>query len=272
MVLYPDIETMRKLIFNTSNSLNILLGILIINYFNSCVKDKPNPPPHNNTAVRSGRILLLNEGAMGMNNSSLSLMDADSLQINNTVFEQSNGFGLGDVAQQLVQINASYYVVLNNSGIIRELDTASLKEKGRISGLSFPRQMVQAGANKAFVTHLYRNYISVVDLNTRQMTKTIPTPYPNTEAAVVYQNKVYVSNWDTASPYIYKLNTEGDSIEKTITLPVRAPHSMALQGNTLWVLAGNPYKSKASYLLKINVNHRPQPTAKLRSSIGFSLK
>ncbi|MBU3677902.1 MAG: hypothetical protein FGM54_12085, partial [Chitinophagaceae bacterium] len=87
------------------------MGVLIINYFNSCIKDKPNPSPHHNTPLGSGRILLLNEGAMGMNNSSLSLIDVDSLQINNSIFEQNNGFGLGDVAQHLVQVGNSYYVV-----------------------------------------------------------------------------------------------------------------------------------------------------------------
>ena len=232
----------------------IIANILIINIFNACVKDKPNPPPALYTPSQSGFVLLLNEGAMGMNNSSLSLLNADSMQINNTLFEQSNGFGLGDVAQDLVQIGASYYVLLNNSGFIRVLDTTNFKEKGRINGLSFPRQMVPIGSEKAYVTHMYRKYISVIDLTNQQVIKTIQTPFPNTEDAVVYQNKVYVSNWDTASPYLYKLNTEGDSIEKTIELPVRAPHSMALFGQTLWILAGNPYKGKPSYLLKFNIN------------------
>lgn len=227
---------------------NALL-LLIVNSLASCVKDKPNPPNNGIPPQKGTKVYVLNEGAMGMNNSGLSWLNADSGQINNQVFEQANGFGLGDVAQDFEYHAGRFYVVLNNSGFVRILDTANLQERGRISGVSFPRRFLGLSTGKAYVSHLYRSYVSVLDLNTQQVSKTIPTPYPNTEDMVRYQNYVYVSNWDTASPYLYKIDTQTDSLIAQIDLKVRAPHSMVLVQNKLWVLAGNPYKGKSSYLV-----------------------
>lgn len=232
----------------------IVLILLIINFFTACVKDKPNPPNINITSGNGSLVYVLNEGAMGMNNSGISVMNADSALINNKVFEQSNGFSLGDVANDFQQYQNRFYVVLNNSGFVRVLDTANVKEVGRINGLSFPRRFLGINANKAYVSHLYRPYISVVDLSTQQIIKTIPSNYPNTEDMVAYKQYVYVSNWDTASPYLYKINTLNDSVEATINLQVRAPHSMVMAGEQLWVLAGNPYKGTPSHLVCIDAN------------------
>lgn len=225
------------------------LVCLLLSSVCSCVKDRPHPVSVGGELPSAGSILLLNEGAYGLNNAELSYLQLADSTIHNNLFQQVNGKKLGDVAQDLQLIGAYYYVTLNNSGCVSILDTATLQEVKRVTGLGYPRYIRQVNATQALISCLYAKKCWVFDLASQSLTGELPTEYSNTEHILPTPQGVYISTWDTASPYLFKFNPLTFQQEKKILLPGRAAHDLVQdKEGRVWVLSGNKYKQKKSYL------------------------
>jgi hypothetical protein len=230
----------------------ILIILLLISCI-SCVKDIPNPTTKSNASTSNKGVLLLNEGAYGMNNAEISFIDLEKKLVTNSIFKSTNNKSLGDVAQSMTIINAMYFIAVNNSSKIVVINLTNFSEIATIENVQFPRSILQISPTKAYVTSLYYPSISVLDLNTLKITNKITVDYNNTEQMILSNGSVYCTNWDTASNLLYKINPNTDVIEKRISLPGRASHSITKDKNgMLWILSGNKYKNKSSYLTCIN--------------------
>lgn len=227
--------------------------ILTIGLF-SCVKDKPNPPKTIDLKSLSNSILVLNEGTYGNNNAELSLIDFKNHEVANSIFKQQNKISLGDVAQSISLINGDYYITVNNSHKIVIIDTNQFKIKSIISNVQFPRYLYQISDDIAYLSSLYSPYIYVLQLSDNKIIDTIITDFPNTENLLSDDNFVWACNWDTACNYIYKIEKKSHKIIDRILLNhAFAPQYITQDKNGyLWVLSGNKYKNKTSYLSKIS--------------------
>jgi DNA-binding beta-propeller fold protein YncE len=192
----------------------------------------------------------VNEGNFNFGNASLSIYYPDSEKVVHQVFQQANNLPLGDVAQSMMQHNGNYYVVVNNSGKIEVLDTNSLEREARITGFQSPRHMAAQG-NKALVTDLYANTISVVDLSSYSITGQIPVN-DWTESIIKVGDKIFVAAYN--SGMLLEVNLDTESITDTIQL-VKGIGNMVIDKNgKLWVLCSGGIDEEIPQLFRINPN------------------
>lgn len=202
----------------------------------SCVKDKPNDIMQPEVSFGNGyKVFVTNEGNFGTNNASVSLYELDNGQVVSDIYKtQNNNATLGDVCQSMTKINNKYYVVVNNSGKIAVVNSNDFKLSGTISGLQSPRYIMPVTFNKAYVSDLYANAISVIDLNTNTKTGSIPCS-GWTEQMVLIYNKAFVTN--NKSNYTYVINTITDQITDSIYVGKFGGSIVTDKNSKIWVLS-----------------------------------
>ncbi|MEZ5047858.1 MAG: hypothetical protein R2831_12810 [Chitinophagaceae bacterium] len=230
---------------------------IIITFLFSCVKDKPNPNITNNTTEEK-QILILNEGAFGNNNSEISILSSTQQKvITNTAYANANATSMGDIAQSMIRIQNTLYVCINNSNRILALNPNTFELKTSINSVLLPRYIAPISSQYALVGTLYQNEIFVLNTETNNIVSSIQMPYKNAEAMVSYLAKTYVCLWDTACHAIYQIDNTTQKIDDSITIQVAAPREMLLDiNNNAWILCGNKYQNKKSFLLHIDLANK----------------
>jgi YVTN family beta-propeller protein len=205
--------------------------------FFACVKDKPNDILHPEVSIGNGpKVYITSEGNFGNNNAAVSLYEPASGNVVSDIYRsQNNNTALGDVCQSMNRINNKYYVVVNNSGKIVVVDPYDFKLITTITGLQSPRFILPVNFYKAYVTDLYANAISVIDLNSNTKTGSIPCN-GWTEQMVMINNKVFVTN--NYSQYTYVINTTTDQITDSIYVGKYAGSIVLDKNSKIWVLSG----------------------------------
>lgn len=225
----------------------------------SCMKEQ-NPGTEDGTfsPVQGQSLFVVNEGSFGSGNSSLSCYDAVSQTVTNGVFSMANGVPLGDTGQSMTIHGDNGWVVVNNSKIIFAVGLSDMKEKGRITGLTSPRNIAFVSDTKAYVTDLYDTKITIVNPQTYQVTGWIETE-ASTEQMIISDGYMYVNCWSYGTE-ILKIDLASDAIVKRIKVGIQ-PCSMALDSqNRLWVLTdgggwkGNPAGYEKPGMSRIGLN------------------
>lgn len=234
--------------------------------FIACVKDKPNENLQPAVTLSGGhKVYITNEGNYGSNNASVSLYDAGNGSVISDIYKsQNNNALLGDVCQSMIKINYSYYLVINNSGKIVIVSSDDFKNKQTISGFNSPRYILPVTPNKAYVSDLYANAISIIDLNTNTKTGTIPCK-GWTEQMISIYNKAFVTNMK--SDYLYVVNTSNDQITDSILVGPFAGSLVLDKNSKLWVLSGgSSSNSIAAKLSRVN-----PVTLAIEASFAFNI-
>jgi len=193
-------------------------------------------------------VLIGCEGNYGWGNASLSSYSPITGNVSNQVFQNVNGFGLGDVLQDIKEIDGSLYLCMNNSGKIVVIDTANYAFLGEITGLISPRFMESVGS-KMYVSDLYADAIQIVDLTSKTITGSIATQRW-TEHLLVHEDYLYATAPDTN--WVFKVNTITDVIEDTIIVG-KAPSGIVLdKNNKIWILSTGGINNELATLKKYN--------------------
>jgi len=218
--------------------IKIAITLFTFAFLSACVKDKPQPAPVVDINLSPARkIYIVNEGNFQNGNASLSLFDTGTNLVVEDYFFKQNNTALGDIAQSISKINNELYIVVNNSNKIIVCND-SFKVLRTITGLTSPRYIQQVSAQKAYVSDLYANAISIIDLNTGVKTGSIACP-GKTEQMVMLNNKVYVTN--TEKNYLYVINTLNDAIIDSVVVGLNASSIVIDKNNKIWVLiSGKP--------------------------------
>jgi YVTN family beta-propeller protein len=183
----------------------------------------------------SYKVFITSEGNFGTNNASVSMHELGTGQVVSDIYKtQNNNAVLGDVCQSMNKINNKYYVVVNNSGKIVVVNASDFKLISTINGLQSPRYIIPVTFNKAYVSDLYANAISVIDLNTNTKTGSIPCS-GWTEQMVLIYNKVFVTN--NKSNYTYVINTITDQITDSIYVGKFGGSIVIDKNSKIWVLS-----------------------------------
>ncbi|MGB0431924.1 MAG: YncE family protein [Bacteroidia bacterium] len=180
-----------------------LFGMVLIS---SCGTDEPTD--NGNIDLKEG-LLVLNEGGFQKGNSSLAFIELDSGNVRTNLYQSANNKALGDVGQSFSMINNLLYVVVNNSQQIKVLDATDFTEKNVIEGFTSPRQILPVSNNRAYVSDLFGNAVSVVDLNTNMITNKIKLK-GYTEKMAITGNNAYITN--NATHYVYVVDVQSDAI------------------------------------------------------------
>jgi hypothetical protein len=211
----------------------------------SCKSDKPNPRPDNPAITLPNsvsNILITNEGGYGRGNATLSYVNGKTGEVTSDVFKSVNGRDLGDVLQSAIVWNDKLYAVVNNSQKIEVMDASNFRSIGTISGFVSPRYMLPVSYSKAYVSDIYANTISVVDLNSLSIIKTIPCG-GWTERMIYHLGKVYVTNY--WQPYLYVIDPLTDAKSDSIFIGKGAQSLVADKNDRVIVACGGEKTSRA---------------------------
>jgi DNA-binding beta-propeller fold protein YncE len=229
---------------------NLLKFSLLLLVIVSCTKD-PEIPPSN--YIIGGGVLILNEGNFMAGNGSLSFYSYDSSKVYNDLFTSINGRPLGDVPNSIIIKSDKAYIVVNNSGKIEVVDQNTLESKATISGLISPRVMTPINDNKAYVSSLYSDSVTIIDLSRNTISGYINLRR-SSEAIVAYNNKAYISNW-MGGKEVMVVNTLNDRVVDSIQVGDE-PESMVLDNRrVLWVLCNGGWaRQNFAKLMEINTS------------------
>ena len=227
--------------------------IVFVLGFASCKKQEIGPQcptcVDENITVKYDDVLIGCEGNFGWGNASISLFNPTNNSITNTVFQNINGYALGDVLQSMTEYNGHLFVVVNNSGKIEVLDTATYQKTATISGLTSPRYFCGINNSKAYVSDLFSNQIAILDLGSNAVIGSINTG-GWTEEMLLVNDKVYVCRPDTN--FILQINATTNTIEDTIIL-AKGPSSLVLDSdNKLWALSSGGINDELGELNQID--------------------
>lgn len=81
--------------------------------------------PSKAIATSGDNLLVLNEGGWGSNNSGVSRVDVANASANVNFFEDANGRGLGDVANDIIMLDGKAYITVSFSNSIETMDIAT---------------------------------------------------------------------------------------------------------------------------------------------------
>ena len=206
-------------------------------------------------------LFITNEGNFQYGNASLSFYDPATRTIENEVFYRANGMKLGDVAQSMTVHNGVGWIVVNNSHVVFAIDLNTFREVGRITNLTSPRYIHFVSDDKAYITQIWDNRITVVNPRTYQITGYIDCPAMtmetgSTEQMVQWGDYVYVNCWSYQNR-ILKIDTRTDTVVDELEVGIQ-PTSLVLDRNgKIWTITDggyedSPYGYEAPSLYRID--------------------
>ena len=222
----------------------------------SCKKDEPIEPAQAplQTIQPGDGIFVTNEGNFQFGNAKVSFLRFSNSVVTEDVFQSANNLPLGDVCQGMSFINGAAYVVVNNSGKIEVVRPSDFVSLATITGFTSPRYILQVSATKAYVSDLYGNGLSIVNLTNNTITGHITIP-GWTEKMIIVNGQVFVSNFQRDKLYVVDGAT--DNVTDSITV-LKGGNSVVTDANgKLWLLcAGDFQTSSPGGLFRIDVlNH-----------------
>lgn len=219
----------------------------------ACTKNAENP---SGSFLTGSGVFILNEGNFMGGNGSLSFYSYDSSKIYNDLFYNINGRPLGDIPNSL-GIRADYaYILVNNSGKIEVINKNTIESVATINGLTSPRNISFAGNNKAYVTSMYSDSLTIINLIDNSI-----SGYINlrrfSESIVISGSKAYVSNWIgpnyMSGNEVMVINTITDEVVDSIEVGYEPESMVTDKNNNLWILCNGGY-ARNNYAKLIRVN------------------
>jgi YVTN family beta-propeller protein len=193
-----------------------------------CNDDNPKPA----ISLLKSDILIANQGNFGWGEGTLSTYNPNTKTVQNDVFKTINNQSLGNVFQSIAKINELYYFVINNSGKIIITDS-TFSRIGEIDELISPRYIYPVTETKAYITDLYADAISVVDLTINEVIKSIPVNGWSEKG--VKKGSIF---WFVASESnkIYGVDIRTDDIVDSLDVGNSPESIISDNSNRIWVL------------------------------------
>ena len=185
------------------------------------------------------QLLIGNEGGFGSSNATISRYNPDTKDLEDGVFLNVNGIGLGDVLQSLHYNEGQVYAVMNNSAQIVVMDSESYTQQGLISfpeGAS-PRQMQLLSSDVAYITDLYGDEIHLINPTTQQVLSTKIGVGDGPEYMLYHQEAVFVGNYGFGQDStIMVINPVQHTVIDTLVV-ASGPGQIVVDNNAdLWVV------------------------------------
>ncbi len=194
--------------------------------------EKPLPTADTNTHVNptaTQRVLVLNEGAWGRNDASLTYIDNADGTLQNLWFASANGRGLGDVAQDIIIYGSRAYATVTFSNSLEVIDTATGSSNRIDLGDHTPRYITATGG-KLFVSCYRPHSVVRIDTATLAVEATCILGSFNPEGIAAVDGRLFV-----ASSYV---QTSNSSYRRDSLLYVVDPITMHI--DTTLVVGLNP--------------------------------
>jgi YVTN family beta-propeller protein len=217
----------------------------------SCSDDAEEGPLYN-ISKDTNNVFVLNEGKFQTPNGAVSYFNKSSKTVvDKSIFQTVNQRELGDVVQSMLVVGNQGYIVANNSKKLEVVNLTTFKTITTVKDLEQPRYAVAAGTDKAYITEWVKyggaGRVSVLDLRTNTVVKTIAVGKQPEQIVALKDGKVYVAN--SGENTISVINPGTDVVESTITVSDGPSNLVFDNSGTLWVLGAGitVYNSKEPY-------------------------
>lgn len=193
---------------------------------------------NSDSGVTLNGVFVLNEGNFGQANASVTTYDPEAKVVSQNRYENENGAPIGDILYSATEIGERLYLIVNNSHKIEVVDKESLTKIAtiRISNQASPRELVQVNDTKAYVTNLFGNSVSVINLETNEEESTIAVG-ANPEGIVVVGERAYVANSGFGNGNTLSvIDTNSDEVVDEITVGDNPVSILKESNDRIWVL------------------------------------
>ncbi len=200
-------------------------------------------------------VYVVNAGNFNASNASLSFYIPNERKSFNQIFAKANDYKLGDTAQSMTIHDNTGWVVVNNSHIIYAIDLTTFKEKGRLTGITSPRYICFLSDEKAYVSSMYSDQITIFNPKTYTITGSVTVPKNtaiaghtgSTEEMVVIGKYLYVVCWSYEKTLV-KIDTTTDQVVATLEVGLQPSSLVKDRNGKLWTLCDGSYEgSPAGY-------------------------
>ncbi len=181
------------------------------------------------------------EGNFMYGNASLSFYNISTEKVTNQLFYARNNAPLGDVAQSLALFDDVLFIVVNNSGKIVAIDPETAEFRGTITGLTSPRNIHFISEEKAYISDLYANYITIFNPQTFEITGEIDLGEHTSEQMIQSGNYVFVTSWMNDN-FVLVVDIETDKMVTKIEVPFQPKDLEKDKNGKIWVLSEGSYE------------------------------
>lgn len=201
---------------------------------------------------------VLNEGNMGPNNASISVLDIDSAKIDNEWFKNANNNRmLGDQAQDMVLYDSRLYVTVTESNTLEAIDTATGHSTQVSMGSLKPRSIATHGG-KLYISCYNPPCVVRVDTTTLAIEDTCLLGNYRPEGIAIAQGKAFIASSYLASNIysyddkVYVVGLDSFKVAATVTVVSNPTPVVQLDNNTVAVGCIGNYGSIAANTVLIN--------------------
>lgn len=217
--------------------------------------DDDNSQPAPPDAGASDVLYVLNSGDWKSNNSSLTRCDASTGEAVQGYFEQQNGRGLGNTANDVIVYGSKMYIAVAGEGTI-EVTTLDAKSVKQIECGAQPRYLAAHGG-KVYATY-YDGYVARIDTASLEVEGKVKVGR-NPEQLAVCDGKLFVANsggmdYNTALGYDNTVSVvDLVSFEEVQKIEVALnPANVVSDGNGVYVASYGNYADVSSMLQYIS--------------------
>ena len=211
-------------------------------------------------SVITSNFFILNRGNQDANNASLAYYDATSGKLDAKFYEDANGEGLGDSAEDMLVYGSKMYVSVTNSNRLSVLNMSgtlvkAIEPKGEDDEPLKPRYLAADGG-KIYMTYFYGHAVAVLDTASLEVEKVIPVGrYP--EQIVVSGNKLYVANsggndYPNYGKTVSVINLSSLEVEKEIEVLINPCRLEANSKGDIYVISMGNYGDVPNTLQRID--------------------
>ena len=175
------------------NTLKKIFSIaLIATFFFSCKKDNNDLPP---VIFPDLGLIVLNEGAWGMNNGDITLFDFETDSVSQDVFFRQNGRHLGDTPSDILIYGSRIFITVGGSSTleITDLELNSIKRISLIENEVPRTPRGLASHNGKIYIALFDGYVARLDTASLTIDAYVQVGR-NPENIVIRNNFAYVTN------------------------------------------------------------------------------
>ncbi len=182
-------------------------------------------------------VYVTNEGNFSDANGSLTSYNPLDGSVIQQTFKNVNGRSLAGTIQSAAIIDEYLFIVLNSTNKIEVVDARSFTSVATIEMETTPVGIAPAGADKAYVTNLYSHNVSVINLESFEVSGTTIDVGTNPQDIITMGSHAYVANNGFGNDNtITVINTGNDSVIKTLTVGFGPTDLASDSEDRIWVV------------------------------------
>ena len=178
------------------------------------------------------KIVVANQGNFSDANGSLTYFESGAATASQDIVP-----GLNTLIQSVLLQDRTGYILSNTADRIDIFNLDTFERTGQITGVSSPRYMAVVGTEKAYVSNLFTESVTIIDLASNTVTGTVATG-KNPEDIAVIGNNAYVANsgFGADDSTLTVIDIATDSVIDTMQTGCDGPRFLEVDNdNELWV-------------------------------------